>query len=167
MMPPYELMAGLLDYPDAGLPDRVKACRAALNAGAAACLDRFRAAIRPLGQGALEELYTATFDMAADRSLYVGHHLFGEDARRSLFLVKLKEHYRAYGFDSGRELPDHLCVMLRFLACREPDEETSELVHDCIVPALAKALQGADETAAAYVAVLKAILLGLDGETRS
>ncbi len=166
-MPPYELMAGLLDYPDAALPDRIAACRAALNASAGEYLDRFRAAVEPLGQGAREELYTATFDMAADRSLFVGYHLFGEDARRGIFLVKLKEYYRAHGFDSGRELPDHLCVMLRFLAGREPDEETSDLVHDCIVPALAKALRGAQEAAPAYAAALKAVLLALDGEVSS
>ncbi len=169
-MLPYELMAGLLDYPDAGLAGKIEACRASLaavSAEAAGCLERFRAAIETLGPGAREELYTAAFDMAADGSLYVGHHLFGEDARRGVFLVKLKEFYRAHGFDSGRELPDHLGVMLRFLAARGRDEETSELIQDCMLPALAKALRASDQTAPAYAAVLKAILIAIEGETRS
>ena len=39
----------------------------------------------------LQELFTGTFDMDPDCALDLGWHLFGEDRRRGVFLIKLRK----------------------------------------------------------------------------
>ncbi len=169
-MPDWDAIAGLLEYPGPGILEEIDGCRARLapiEPEAADLLDRFRAEMARLGQGGREELYTKTFDMAPDRTLYAGHHLFGDDPRRGFFLSRLKEHYEARGFDCGKELPDHLGLMLRFVAANRSDEETGELIRECMVPALGKALAGFKDADGVYAAVLQAILLLVERETKS
>ncbi len=133
--------AELLEYPG----PRLRACAETLQArlepldpDAAHRIGEFRRALDGIGEGRLEELYLAAFDLQPDHCLYTGHHLFGEDGRRSLFLARLAGHYKAHGFSCGRELPDYLPAMLRFVSEHETDAETAELIAECIVPALRK-----------------------------
>ena len=123
-------------------------------------LEKFRDSIAPLTNGALEEMYIQTFEMRAESALYAGHQIFGEDARRGIFMAGLKERYRALGISEGLELPDHLSVVLRYLDAQEPGEEKDELIGDCIVPAVRKVLQ-AIEGKSPYTHALDALLLCL------
>ncbi|MBI3962458.1 MAG: molecular chaperone TorD family protein, partial [Deinococcus sp.] len=68
----------------------------------------------------------------------VGYHLFGESYKRSIFLLELKKHYQAEGLDTGSELPDHLAVLLRFLANNCQAGLVDEIIHEALLPALAK-----------------------------
>jgi len=156
-------LADLFEYPGPELRARTDKCIARLEPldfAAAKLLREFRRELEAMRDGPLQEAYTAAFDMQKDRCLYVGHHLFGEDWRRNLFLSLLNEHYQARGFASGNDLPDHLPAMLRFAARHEGDAETGELIGECVVPALGKmAAPGG-----LYSLPLRAVLEFLDGE---
>jgi nitrate reductase delta subunit len=69
----------------------------------------------------------------------VGYHLFGETYKRSVFLLGLKQRYRALGFAmDAAELPDRLSVVLRFLACCPDDALRDELIDEAVLPALGR-----------------------------
>ena len=146
--------ADLLDYPRPGIAERAAECRA-LVAGetprAARLLDDFLADLERIPPGQLEELYTGAFDLDTLSDLdatcypYIGHHLLGESYKRSTFMLELRRRYQAAGFEVEHELPDHVVVMLRFLArCTDP-ELAEELVGDAILPALSRMTRDGDE----------------------
>jgi nitrate reductase delta subunit len=142
----FQLLAGVLEYPQPGLAEAVRECTALLaadNLAAAACLREFGAFVEETPPGRLEEIYTGTFDLDAACYPYVGYHLFGESYQRSLFMLGLSERYRAQGFPAGGlrsaiagELPDHLAVLLHFLAACDDAALAGELVRDALLPAL-------------------------------
>lgn len=144
----FQLFAELLDYPRAPLAGAAGECAslvASRSAEAEASLREFEsfAAITPLTR--LEELYTGVFELDATCHPYIGYHLFGESYKRSAFLIALKEHYRPYGIGCGTELPDHLPVVLRFLAVDEDMAEIEEMIREALHPALRKMLKNKDE----------------------
>jgi nitrate reductase delta subunit len=147
------LFAEILEYPDERLAETVARLEAAVgqeHPEAAALLAEFRgfADLAPLGRR--QEIYTSTFDLDTLSDLnatlypYVGHHLFGESYKRSVFMTELSSRMRAHGHVVERELPDHLVVLLRFLAVCPDEELAGEIVHDAMVPALVR-MAGEDE----------------------
>lgn len=133
------LFAQILEYPQAGLIGAVRECQALASMTspqAAALLGQFAAFVEKAPLGRLEEVYTGSFDLDAACHPYVGYHLFGESYKRSVFLLGLKERYRAHGFDATDELPDHIAVMLNFLATCGDAALAGELIHEALVPAL-------------------------------
>jgi nitrate reductase assembly molybdenum cofactor insertion protein NarJ len=172
------LLADLIDYPQPGLAATVVECRQDVVdsvPAAAILLDAFLGDIERLTAGRLEELYSNAFDLDTLSGFdatcypYVGHHLLGESYRRSRFMVGLLERYQQHGFAVvAGELPDHLLVMLRFVA-RCPDEDLAEeLVGEAILPALARMTQNGEEATSEgesgrriYLRVLEAIRLVL------
>ena len=133
----YALLGELLEYPGAGLPEAARRCQnlaSSLRATAAEALAPFLSFVDSAPLERLEELYTATFDLDPVCCPYAGHHLLGDDPKRALLMVKLQDRYRSAGFDAGRELPDHLSVVLRFLSI----EEDPDLERDLLAPALRK-----------------------------
>lgn len=71
---------------------------------------------------ALEERYVALFDRSRTLSLNLFEHVHGESRERGGALVSLLETYRDGGFEPATcELPDHLPVLLEFLATLTPD----------------------------------------------
>lgn len=104
-------------------------------------LSRFFDSIEGLAQGELEELFTATFDLAPACTPYLGVHLFGEsDFRRSELMCELISVYELHGFDAGGELPDHLAVLMRSAFVFSP-EQWDELVRRCLLPAVRKMVE--------------------------
>ncbi len=160
----YEMLADAIDYPDPNLSQKIDQCVAlsSFHEEATGLLKEFRAFLRRSSADTMEEVYTRTFDFGAACYPYVGYHLFGEGNHRGMFLAGLKEHYEAYGFSSGNELPDHLSVMLRFLSRNEDKEERDELLSLCILPALRKMVQGFGSETNPYQRLLKATLLLLE-----
>lgn len=78
----------------------------------------------------LEECYVALFDRSRTLSLNIFEHVHGESRDRGGAMVSLVEMYREAGFDPATaELPDHLPVLLEFLATR-PGSEAGELLAD-------------------------------------
>jgi len=135
----YRLFADALTYPTPKLGDQARECAALLSLvdeRAANHLQAFAEWVDETPPGRREEIYTGTFDLQVVCFPYVGYQLFGESYKRGAFLAKLNEEYRSRGFSAERELPDHLAVILRFLAVSEEDDVTRELVSECVAPAL-------------------------------
>jgi len=98
----------------------------------------FAPALGSLSQDEREELYTATFDVTPACVPYVSIHLFGEENfKRGEFMAALSARYAAAGFETRGELPDHLSVLLRFLA-QTDEAERRELVQFCLLGPLGK-----------------------------
>ena len=104
----------------------------------------------------LQEGYVALFDRSRTLSLNLFEHLHGESRDRGTAMVDLLEMYRAGGFEpSGWELPDHLPLLLEFLATRpaaEARETLGEAAH--LIEALGTRLERRDSPYAAVFAAL-------------
>ncbi|MCZ7574075.1 MAG: nitrate reductase molybdenum cofactor assembly chaperone [Ardenticatenaceae bacterium] len=135
----FQLFAELLDYPKSDLTDAVRecvACVAVHSAEAATLFREFEVLVSETSLGRLQEIYSGVFDLDAACHPYVGYHLFGESYKRSVFLLELKKRYRAAGLVAENELPDHLAVLLRFLAITDDATLASEIVHEALLAAL-------------------------------
>jgi nitrate reductase molybdenum cofactor assembly chaperone len=147
--PVMRLLARVLEYPDG---DVVSACgelaerTRCRTPEAAEEFEAFAAETGSLPHTRLQEIYASTFDVNPACCLYVGYQLFGDSYKRGAFMARLSGEYRARGFDTGRELPDHLSVMLRFIA-DELECGPSGLQHgaDPAERAAATLERGADE----------------------
>lgn len=165
----YQLFAELAEYPTLHLADRVNECISlltVLHLEAADPLKEFRTFLNQASLGQLEEIYTSTFDLNVIFYPYVGCHLFGDGSQRGMFLAGLREHYQGSHFSPGNELPDHLSVMLRFLAHNEDEEEREELIFLFIIPALRKMLEGLEGSGNPYMGMLQSLLLMLQSDTQ-
>lgn len=71
----------------------------------------------------LQGAYVQNFDLTAEHSLHLTHHLFGEEKSRGPALIDLGEFYRSYGLKADeKELPDYLPVILEFVSTLGLDE---------------------------------------------
>jgi len=133
------LFADILDYPAPGLERKTAECAALIGAAqrqAAALLEAFRGFAEETPLGKLQEVYSGFFDLNSICHPYVGYQLFGENYKRSSFLVGLKQSYRAEGFEaSANEIPDRLSIVLRF-AAQSKSEDIDELLSRGLLPAL-------------------------------
>jgi nitrate reductase molybdenum cofactor assembly chaperone NarJ/NarW len=136
------LFADILDYPAPGLARKAAECAALIGAaqpGAVALLESFRGFAEENSLGKLQEIYSGFFDLNSICHPYVGYQLFGENYKRSMFLIGLKKAYRAEGFEaSPNEIPDRLSIVLRFVAHSKGGEEIDELLNRGLLPALAR-----------------------------
>lgn len=95
-------------------------------------------ALAALSQDEREELYTTTFDVTPACVPYVSIHLFGEENfKRGKFMAALNARYIAAGFNTYGELPDHIAVLLRFVAQIDEDER-QEMIRFCLLGPLTK-----------------------------
>lgn len=105
----------------------------------------------------LQERFVLLFDRSRSLSLNLFEHVHGESRARGQAMVDLLETYRAGGFEPvGPELPDHLPILLEFLAQGEMGaarETLADAGH--IVAALAERLE---RRASPYAAVLRAVV---------
>ena len=157
------LFADILDYPRPGLAELARECEEHVCDSARKGLAEFRRFVTETPREKLEESYAETFDLGAEHCLYVGYHLFGDGYNRNRFLQELNARYRARGFDSGPELPDHLPVMLRFLAAYQGGAEREEILMEAIQPALEKMTAAANSPASGYDPVLRSLAAALKG----
>jgi nitrate reductase delta subunit len=183
----YQLFARLLEYPTPGLARDACVCsellalpgarpasaeaqawKASGRAQAAALVERFCSFAGEAPPALLEELYTSTFDMQPVCYPYVGYHLFGESYKRGMFMAQLNAVYRERGFSTGTELPDHVAVILRFLALGMAGDFGQALLCEGLVPALVKMEQAFGESSAnPYADVIRALLIVLDAHIGS
>ncbi|MGF6861465.1 nitrate reductase delta subunit [Rhodobacteraceae bacterium MBR-64] len=104
----------------------------------------------------LQESYVMLFDRSRTLSLNLFEHIHGESRERGGAMVSLIETYRAGGFEPDTtELPDHLPVLLEFLASR-PFAEAREILADAahILDALAARLARRESGYACALAAL-------------
>lgn len=80
-------------------------------------LDSFAGFVTGSTLAEIQEEYVATFDFNPSVAPYLGHHLFGDNQKKGEYLIALKGEYRLHGYTPlGNELPDHLPLILWFLA---------------------------------------------------
>ena len=159
-----DIFAGLLEYPRGGEADlaaKGESALAGVHPEAASLLGGVRAFLVETPRARAEEVFTSTFDLQATCAPYVGFHLFGEGYKRRVFLAGLSGMYSSRGFSAGRELPDHITVLLRFLAGPADDEEARILVEDGLAPALSKMIGTFGDSGNPYGDVLRALRMVL------
>ena len=136
------LFADILDYPAPGLARKAAECATLIGAAqpeAVALLESFQRFAEETSLGKLQEIYSGFFDLNSICHPYVGYQLFGENYKRSSFLLGLKKAYRTEGFEaSTSEIPDRLSVVLRFVAHSKGGEDIDELLNRGLLPALAR-----------------------------
>jgi len=155
---PFDALAGVLRYPDAGYLERVASAAAALeglSGEAAARVDAFAGEVAGLSMEGLQELYTGTFDLDPACTLDLGWHLYGEAYERGRFLVTLRGLLREHGIVESGELPDHLSHVLPLLGRMAP-EEAAELAKRAVAPALVTMSKALEPTENPYRHVLAA-----------
>jgi nitrate reductase delta subunit len=159
----------VLSYPTAELQDAMPEIGAVLAADPRIAPDT-RAVLQDLtddlAQGDLydlQERYVMLFDRSRTLSLNLFEHVHGESRERGGAMVDLIETYRAGGFEPvTTELPDHLPVLLEFLATR-PTREAQETLADAahILDVLSSRLERRESGYAAAFAALS----GLAGDS--
>ncbi len=154
--------ADLLDYPGSGLLARARACRAMAGEAAGERLAPFVEFVARAEPGRVEEAYTGTFELPPRCPLHVGHHLFGMDRRRTVFMALLAEMEGSVRPDRGRELPDHLPSLLRLVADRRAEPPAAEILSDCLPPAVSKMAGVLAGSESPYLAVFESLALVLE-----
>lgn len=174
-MTSYSVFALILDYPVRSVSEAVGQCAAELGAEAPEAqvhLLEFQTALTGKSLGQIQEIYIAAFDLRPDCTPNLSYHLFGDDARRGVFLAELKGRMEARGMSLGVELPDHLSFILEYLDLAE--EERPVLIEDCLLPALTRMIEVLDNSGNPYRHALCALLgflrcqceaLGIPAET--
>ena len=133
---PLKAISALLSYPSEDLMQAGPELKEALQQGNLLQADTLKALGKLIDTLAtsdvydLQETYVALFDRSKTLSLNLFEHVHGESRDRGGAMVDLVENYRAAGFEpETTELPDHLPVLLEFLAMR-PLEEAREVLAD-------------------------------------
>ena len=160
----YTQLADALEYPGSDYRERCLALRGLLEEEkpeAAQAIEEFLGLTASLSSTGLEEAYAATFDLNTVCCLYIGYQLFGESYKRGAFMAQLNANYRDVGFEPGNELPDHLPVVLRYLAVVDDPERRSWLLEDGVLPALGKMSKAFDGTHNPYGSLVRSVQLAL------
>ncbi len=131
-----EVIALALRYPT---EDRLETLADAIEAlpsgGAEREMRRFSKDISSLDIQALEEVFTATFDLSPIVAPYVGHLAWGDSYERGAFMAEIQGAMWDLGIDPEGELPDHLEPILRYLAATD---DPIEKLKPVLVPSVIK-----------------------------
>ncbi len=174
----YGLFAKLFEYPTPALSQQVRACvdeLTAVDPTAAESIAGFCRQVEQIPLERMEEIYTSTFDMQPVCYPYIGYQLFGESYKRGAFMAQLNHAFSKTNFSAGNELPDHISVVLRFLAIEGVNDKFNQtLLDEGLIPTLEKManpFQKDDQTVKPigggnpYAAVVSALLHVLTIET--
>ncbi|MCW5823703.1 MAG: nitrate reductase molybdenum cofactor assembly chaperone [Cyanobacteria bacterium TGS_CYA1] len=108
-----------------------------------------------------QEFYTSTFDLAAICSLYVTGYIFGdENFDRGTIMAIFNEQFETAGFNPGKELPDHLCCILKFAAHLDC-ETLQEMTDYCLLKPVESMIEQLKLSDNKYQQLLSAILIVL------
>lgn len=158
-MTTYSLFAVILDYPGPSLGEVVGKCAAALGTeapDAQAHLMEFARMVAASRVTELQEIYAAAFDLRTDCTPNLGYHLFGDDARRGVFLAELKARMEGCGLELGVEIPDHLCLILKYLEIAP--EDRLPIIEDCLLPTLPGMVEILQNSGNPYEHALRALV---------
>jgi len=116
----YAGLARLLDYPEgkqAALAAHDMVAGYLGKSGLACPTAPFVQFMTATSVAGIQEDYVATFDFNPAAAPYLGHHLYGDNQKKGAYMIRVKQEFGRYGFTpAGNELPDHLGVLLAFLA---------------------------------------------------
>lgn len=176
--PIYAMFAELFAYPTEQTGETVQECIDALldHAGypkdAAREMKKFQAAIAELSLDDLQGVYSYTFELAADYTLDLGHHLY-DGFKRSGTLLSIKMMYKRHGFQFDEvakgELPDNLVFVLRFLSTLDDGNPVKkDFREDFVIKAMEKLaksfeLKGQDNI---YSHLVKALYVVIDKDVK-
>lgn len=152
----HDAWAGLLAYPDERGSGFVARSLYLLDSGGVAGADRlepFRQFLASHEVCEREELFARTFDGSDTRALEVGWHLHGENYARGALMVRLRQLLAELDLFETGELPDHIGVVLGLVG-RLDDDRGGALARSLLLPALAKLLEGFEDTTNPYGSVL-------------
>lgn len=158
----YKLLSALLDYPNQELVEHLPELQdfvkqnQEIDCAERDALQGFLKYVQSISLTELQADYVKTFDMTAEHSLHLTHHLFGDDKNRGPALIDLGELYKDYGVEVvTNELPDYLPLVLEFAAYMD-DSEATVFLSDAkkVLGVLTENLQKAESP---YVALLSII----------
>jgi nitrate reductase delta subunit len=164
MLMTLKALSALLSYPTKELQEAIDEIREAIVSEKLLSADVVAAIAPLLDQVKRDDIYdqqegyVGLFDRSRTLSLNLFEHVHGESRDRGGAMVDLLENYRDAGFEPATtELPDHLPVLLEFLAMQGMDE-TREILADAahILEALKQRLQRRESLyAGAFAALLQ------------
>lgn len=135
------MLGNAFRYPSADFLQGVSECQSMLTDNypeAAKEFEKFANYLADKTVQEMEELYVKTFDIQAICYLDIGFVLFGEDYKRGMFLVHMKQEHKRAGTDYGTDLPDHLTSVLKLIHKTPDDAFRDDLVGNILMPALRK-----------------------------
>lgn len=159
----YKLLSALLDYPNQDLVEHLPelhefvAQNLEIDHAEREALQSFLTHLQSMSVTELQAEYVQTFDMTAEHSLHLTHHLFGDDKNRGPALIDLGELYKDYGIEVvTNELPDYLPLILEFTAYLD-DSEATVFLSDAkkVLGVLAENLQKAGSPYAALLSIIE------------
>lgn len=159
----YKLLSALLDYPNQELLEHLPELQnfvvknQEIDHAEREALQRFLSHLQSMSVTELQEDYVQTFDMTAEHSLHLTHHLFGDDKNRGPALIDLGELYKDYGVEVvTNELPDYLPLVLEFAAYMD-DNEATVFLSDAkkVLGVLTENLQKAESPYAALLSIIE------------
>lgn len=161
----YASLSRMLDYPEG--KEEILAGSDAVS-GILQAMDRepplapFARFVESSTLSKLQEEYVATFDFNPAVAPYLGHHLFGDNRKKGAFLIRMKQEFARHGFvPSGNDLPDHLPLVLRFLAhlARHGNGDVRRsFISECVMPGVERLNAGfAARVDSPWKAVVEAI----------
>jgi nitrate reductase delta subunit len=145
----YASLGRLLDYPwgkEAILEDYDRVRRFLPSGDGTSPLEPFARFVDTSSLARLQEEYVATFDFNPAVAPYLGHHLFGDSQKKGAYLIRLKREFALHGFaPAGNELPDHLPLLLGFLAYlagHADDGVRRSFISECVLPGVNRLAAG-------------------------
>lgn len=159
----YKILSVLLEYPNQELVEHLSDIRQELadsielDDEERLALFNFYEYLRKHSLTTLQENYVQTFDMTAENSLHLTHHLFGDDKNRGPALIDLGELYKEYGMEVvTNELPDYLPIILEFVAYMD-EGEASVFLADAnkVLTLLAESLKKAESPYANLLSIVE------------
>lgn len=143
----YTRLAELLEYPQEDIKLKVDECVKALvglpkyPTEAIDELKRFQKDLSEISLDDIQGVYSYTFELSADYTLDLGYHLY-DGFKRSGSLSSLKSMYIAQGFPvddfAKGELPDHLPIILHFLAMLQDEGLKRDVLESFVIKAMEK-----------------------------
>ncbi len=158
----YKLLSALLEYPNQELMQHLPELQTFVDGNSDIdeserdALLKFMQHLQSQPLTELQADYVKTFDMTAEHSLHLTHHLFGDDKNRGPALIDLGELYKDYGVEVvTNELPDYLPLVLEFTAYLD-DAEATVFLSDAkkVFSVLAENLSKASSPYAALLSII-------------
>ena len=141
----YDGLAKLLDYPEGKetlIQSYDNVATFLSESGIDSPAARFGELVQKSTLAELQEEYVAHFDFNPAAAPYLGHHLFGDNQKKAAYMIQVKQEYGRHEFEAtSEELPDHLAVVLTFLAHLARRGEHAfrhQFIEEMVLPGLNK-----------------------------